>query len=92
MFSPIPRIAPRPPGSVPMAETPETGPTLGCREAVLIGPVESGWWAAATARVRPPPELVWMEAHGGVTHGIDRAADAAMAILLDRIGPTATRS
>ena len=59
-----------------------------CREAALIRPVESGWRAAAAALARPPPELVWIEAHGAVTHGIDRAAEAAMAILVHRIGPT----
>ena len=75
-----------------MAENPETEPTLGCREATLIRPVESGWRAAAAARARPPSELVWIEVHGAVTHGIDRGAEAAMVILVHRIGPTATRS
>jgi hypothetical protein len=75
-----------------MAETPETEAILGYRGAALICPVESGWLAAAAARARPLPDLVWVEAHGAVTHGIDRGAEVAMAILVHRIGPTATRS
>jgi hypothetical protein len=34
---------------------------------------------------RPPPELVRIEPQGAVTHGIDRGAEAAMAILVHRI-------
>jgi hypothetical protein len=68
-----------------------TEPILMCREAALIRPVESGWRAAAAARARPLPELVWVEACGAVTHGIDRGAEVAMAILVHRIEPTAIR-
>jgi hypothetical protein len=75
-----------------MSETPETEAILVCREAALIRPVESGWRAAAAAPARPPPELVWIDAHGAVTHGIDRSAEAVIAILVHRIGPKATRS
>jgi hypothetical protein len=72
-----------------MAQTPETEPTLGRREAASIRPVESGWRAAEAARARPPPELARREPHGAVTHGIDPGADAAMAILVHRIGTAA---
>jgi hypothetical protein len=54
-----------------------------------IPPVDSGSRAAAAAWDRPPPELVWIEPHGTVTHGIDPGAEAAVAILIHRIGTAA---
>jgi hypothetical protein len=43
------------------------------------------------ARADPPPEFVWAEPHGVVTHEIDPGAKAVMPILVHRIGTTATR-
>jgi hypothetical protein len=63
------------------------------REPASVHPTDSGWRAAAAAttvaRARPSPELVRIEPHGAVTHGIDRGVEAAMAILVHRIGTTA---
>jgi hypothetical protein len=74
-----------------MPNTPQTDAILVCREAASIRPVDSGSQAAAAARARPPPELVLVEPHGAVTHGIDRWAEAVMVISVHRIGWTAIR-
>jgi hypothetical protein len=92
VFSLAPHIALRSPRQVATAESPQTDAILMCREATSIRRMDSGSWAAAAATpARPPRELVRIEPHGVVTHGIDRGAEAAMAILVYRIGTRATR-
>jgi hypothetical protein len=91
MTSLVSRIAQRFPRQLPTTEAPQTDATFMRREATSIRAVNSGSRAAAAARARPPPELVWAEPHALVTHGIDRGSEAAMAILVHRIGTAAIR-
>ena len=88
MFSHVPRIAPPPPRQVPTAGTPQTHAILGCRKATSVRPVDSGS-RAVVAAARLPPELVRIELHGATTHGINHGAEAAMVILVHRIGTAA---
>jgi hypothetical protein len=83
-FSLVPCIAPRPPRQVRTAENPQTEAILVYCKAASIRPADRG-------AARPPPEVVWMERHGEGTHGIDRVGEAAMAILVHRIGMAAIR-
>jgi hypothetical protein len=89
MSSLVPRSAPRSPRQVPTANTPQTDATIVSREATSIRPVDSGSRAVAASRAGPPPELVLIELHGAVTHGIHRGAEAAMAIMVHGIGTAA---
>jgi hypothetical protein len=91
----VPRIAPRSPRQMPTVETPQADVTIVCRETASLRPVDSVPRAAAVAvavaLVHLRPALVWVGPHRAVTHGIDRGVEAAMAILVHRIGPAAIR-
>jgi hypothetical protein len=91
VISLVPRIAPLPPRQVPTADTLQTDAILMCRERASICPVDSSSRATAAARAAAPGEVARIEPHGAVTHGIDRGAEGAMAILVHRIGTTAIR-